>query len=88
MNIWRSVGDVADSSPVLGEYFVIHALENGVQVIGLTRGPETRFHHAEKLDKNEVMVAQFTEHTSAMKIRGKVCIYTKHGVIRNTDSQG
>ncbi|WP_188882756.1 trp RNA-binding attenuation protein MtrB [Alicyclobacillus cellulosilyticus] len=70
---------------VLGEYFVIHALENGVQVIGLTRGPETKFHHAEKLDKGEVMLAQFTEHTSAMKIRGKAILYTKHGIIRTHD---
>ncbi|MFB5189413.1 trp RNA-binding attenuation protein MtrB [Alicyclobacillus fastidiosus] len=69
-------------SPVLGDYFVIRALDNGVQVIGMTRGPETRFHHAEKLDKNEVMIAQFTEHTSAMKIRGKALLYTKHGLIR------
>lgn len=69
-------------SPVLGDYFVIRAIENGVQVIGMTRGPETRFHHAEKLDKNEVMIAQFTDHTSAMKIRGKAILYTKHGQIR------
>lgn len=68
-------------SPVMGDYFVIRALENGVQVIGFTRGSETRFHHAEKLDKNEVMIAQFTDHTSAMKIRGKALVYTKHGTI-------
>jgi transcription attenuation protein (tryptophan RNA-binding attenuator protein) len=72
-------------SPVLGEYFVIRALENGVQVIGMTRGPETKFHHAEKLDKGELMIAQFTEHTSAMKIRGKVMMYTKHGTINTTE---
>lgn len=69
-------------SPVMGDYFIIRALENGVQVIGMTRGQETRFHHAEKLDKNEVMIAQFTEHTSAMKIRGKALLFTKHGTIR------
>lgn len=68
-------------SPVLGDYFVIHALDNGVQVMGLTRGPETKFHHTEKLDKGEVMVVQFTEHTSAVKIRGRAQLYTKHGVI-------
>ncbi len=72
-------------SPVVGEYFVIHAKENGVQVIGLTRGAETKFHHAEKLDKGELMIAQFTEHTSAMKIRGKVTVYTKHGIIQSED---
>lgn len=69
-------------SPVMGDYFMIRALENGVQVIGMTRGPETRFHHAEKLDKNEVLFVQFTDHTSAMKIRGKAILYTKHGNIR------
>ncbi|TMW73604.1 trp RNA-binding attenuation protein MtrB [Alteribacter natronophilus] len=61
------------------EYIVIKALENGVNVIGLTRGSDTRFHHSEKLDKNEVMIAQFTEHTSAVKVRGKAVIQTSHG---------
>ncbi|OFW79676.1 MAG: tryptophan RNA-binding attenuation protein [Alicyclobacillus sp. RIFOXYA1_FULL_53_8] len=75
-------------SPVMGDYFVIRALENGVQVIGLTRGSETKFHHAEKLDKDEVMIAQFTEHTSAMKIRGKIALYTKHGIIDTTKAHG
>jgi len=63
----------------LSEFIVIKALENGVNVIGLTRGADTRFHHSEKLDKGEVMVAQFTEHTSAIKIRGKATIQTRHG---------
>ena len=62
-----------------GDYFVVKALENGVQVIGLTRGQDTRFHHTEKLDKGEVIIAQFTDHTSAVKIRGKAEIMTKHG---------
>ncbi|WP_408006532.1 trp RNA-binding attenuation protein MtrB [Pseudalkalibacillus sp. A8] len=61
------------------EFFVIRAKENGVNVIGLTRGSDTRFHHSEKLDKNEVMIAQFTEHTSAVKVRGKAVIQTRHG---------
>ncbi len=65
------------------DYIVIKALEDGVNVIGLTRGLDTRFHHTEKLDKNEVMIAQFTEHTSAVKIRGKALIQTKHGEIVN-----
>lgn len=64
-----------------GEFFVVKALENGVQVIGLTRGQDTRFHHTEKLDKGEVIIAQFTDHTSAVKIRGKAEIMTKHGNI-------
>lgn len=64
-----------------GDYFVVKALENGVQVIGLTRGQDTRFHHTEKLDKGEVIIAQFTDHTSAVKIRGKAEVMTKHGKI-------
>ncbi|MEW6424046.1 MAG: trp RNA-binding attenuation protein MtrB [Bacillota bacterium] len=67
------------------DYIVIKALENGVTVIGLTRGKDTKFHHTEKLDKGEVMIAQFTEHTSAMKIRGKVEVLTRHGKVRNDD---
>lgn len=63
------------------DYFVIKAKENGVQVIGLTRGQDTKFHHTEKLDKGEVMIAQFTAHTSAVKIRGKAIVMTKHGVM-------
>lgn len=65
------------------EFFVIKALEDGVNVIGLTRGSDTRFHHSEKLDENEVMIAQFTEHTSAVKVRGKAVIQTSHGEISN-----
>jgi len=68
------------------ELFVVKAKDNGVHVIGLTRGADTRFHHTEKLDKGEVMIAQFTEHTSAVKIRGKATIYTRHGVIE-TDAE-
>ena len=65
------------------DFFVIKALEDGVNVIGLTRGTDTKFHHTEKLDKNEVMIAQFTEHTSAVKIRGKAVIQTSNGEISN-----
>lgn len=63
------------------DFIVIKAKENGVNVIGLTRGSDTRFHHSEKLDKGEVMIAQFTEHTSAIKIRGKAMIQTRHGEV-------
>ncbi|GEN33702.1 MULTISPECIES: trp RNA-binding attenuation protein MtrB [Aneurinibacillus] len=63
------------------EFIVIKALENGVNVIGLTRGESTRFHHSEKLDKGEIMIAQFTEHTSAIKVRGKAVIQTSNGTI-------
>jgi transcription attenuation protein (tryptophan RNA-binding attenuator protein) len=64
-----------------GDFFMIKAKENGVHVIGLTRGQDTRFHHTEKLDRGEVMIAQFTEHTSAVKIRGKAIIMTKFGTM-------
>lgn len=63
------------------DYIVIKAKEDGVNVIGLTRGDDTKFHHTEKLDSGEVMVAQFTEHTSAMKIRGEAEIHTANGVV-------
>lgn len=65
------------------DYVVIKALEDGVNVIGLTRGADTRFHHSEKLDKGEVLIAQFTEHTSAIKVRGKAHIQTRHGEIES-----
>lgn len=68
---------------ITGEYVVIKALENGVTIIGLTRGRDTKFHHSEKLDKGEIMIAQFTEHTSAIKIRGKVELLTRHGMVQN-----
>ncbi|MDF1507720.1 trp RNA-binding attenuation protein MtrB [Robertmurraya sp. DFI.2.37] len=64
-----------------GEYLVIKAIDDGVNVIGLTRGTDTRFHHSEKLDRGEVMIAQFTEHTSAIKIRGNAKILTSYGEI-------
>ena len=67
--------------PVTGEYIAIRAEEDGVTIIGLTRGKDTRFHHTEKLDKGEAYLAQFTEITSAMKIRGKATVYTKFGGI-------
>lgn len=67
------------------DYIVIKAKDQGVQVFGLTRGQDTRFHHIEKLDRNEVLIAQFTDHTSAVKVRGKAVILTKHGEI-HTDT--
>jgi transcription attenuation protein (tryptophan RNA-binding attenuator protein) len=68
-----------DSIEALNDYIVVKALENGVNIIGLTRGRDTKFHHTEKLDAGEVYIAQFTEITSAIKIKGKAEIYTKHG---------
>jgi transcription attenuation protein (tryptophan RNA-binding attenuator protein) len=66
---------------LMGEFIVVKAEENGVNVIGLTRGRDTKFHHTEKLDKGEVLLAQFTENTSAIKVRGKSRILCRHGEI-------
>jgi len=62
---------------------VVKALEDGVSIIGMTRGRETRLHHSEKLDKGEVMVAQFTENVAAIKVRGRAVILTRHGEIES-----
>ncbi|WP_040951194.1 trp RNA-binding attenuation protein MtrB [Gorillibacterium massiliense] len=67
------------------DYFVVKAKENGVHVIGLTRGQDTKFHHTEKLDKGEVLIAQFTDHTSAVKVRGKATVLTKHGKVETDE---
>lgn len=74
---------VMENSLSKADFFVIKALEDGVNVIGLTRGTDTRFHHSEKLDQGEIMIAQFTEHTSAVKVRGKALIQTNHGQMTN-----
>lgn len=74
-----------DTMPNSGEFIVVKAKDNGVNVIGLTRGQDTRFHHTEKLDRGEVLIAQFTDHTSAIKIRGKATIMTKYGTV-DTDN--
>ncbi|WP_394233409.1 trp RNA-binding attenuation protein MtrB [Niallia oryzisoli] len=67
----------------VSEYVIIKAKQDGVNVIGLTRGSDTRFHHSEKLDRGEVMIAQFTEHTSAIKVRGEALIKTAYGDIES-----
>lgn len=77
---------MSDKYDIIGDYVVVKALENGVTIIGLTRGGVTKFHHSEKLDKGEIMIAQFTEHTSAIKIRGRAEVMTKHGIVR-TDTE-
>ena len=66
---------------ILNDYIVVKALEDGVNIMGLTRGTNTRFHHTENLDKGEVYIAQFTQTTSAIKVNGKAEIMTKHGTI-------
>lgn len=68
-----------------GDYIVVKAQEDGVTVIGMTRGRETKFHHTEKLDKGEVLLAQFTELTSAIKIRGRAEILTRLGPVKSGD---
>ena len=65
------------------DYVVIKALEDDVNIMGLTRGSNTRFHHTEKLDAGEIYIAQFTEFTSAIKINGNAEVYTKHGILRS-----
>lgn len=69
--------------PQNNDFVVIKATDDGVSVIGLTRGTDTRFHHSEKLDKGEVLIAQFTEHTSAIKIRGNAKILTHFGEVES-----
>lgn len=78
-----------DDEPVTagGDYVVIKALENGVTVTGVTRGAENRFLHTEKLDEGEIWIAQFTEHISAMKIRGAAKLYTKHGMMESDNKK-
>lgn len=73
------------SDKYAGDYVCIKAEENGVNVIGLTRGRETKFHHTEKLDRGEALLIQFTEYTAAVKIRGKAVIYTHYGEIKTGD---
>jgi transcription attenuation protein (tryptophan RNA-binding attenuator protein) len=69
------------------EYIVVKALKDGVNIIGMTRGRDTKFHHTEKLDKGEVMIAQFTENTSAIKIRGSAQILTAHGIVISGEAE-
>ncbi len=73
----------SESEKILGDYVVIKAEENGVNIIGLTRGRDTKFHHTEKLDKGEVLIAQFTENTSAIKIRGRAKVLCRHGEVQS-----
>lgn len=70
-----------ENEKVSGDFIIIKAEENGVNIIGLTRGRDTKFHHTEKLDKGELLIAQFTENTSAIKIRGKAKLLCRHGEI-------
>lgn len=64
-----------------GRYVVVKALEDGVIVMGLTRGRDTRSHHSERLDAGEVLVAQFTDLTAVIKVRGRAEILTEVGKV-------
>src|SRR3981189_695773 len=70
---------VNEDEEASGRYIVVKALEAGVVIMGLTRGKDTRSHHSERLDAGEVLVAQFTALTAAIKIRGKAEVMTDMG---------
>ncbi len=70
-----------ENNSASAQYVVIKAEDNGVSIIGMTRGKETRLLHTEKIDKGEVCIMQFTENTSAIKVRGKAKILTQFGEI-------
>ncbi len=76
-------GKIMNNGNTQSDFIIIKAQQDGVNVIGLTRGSDTRFHHSEKLDEGEVMIAQFTEHTSAIKVRGNAKIMTSFGEIES-----
>jgi transcription attenuation protein (tryptophan RNA-binding attenuator protein) len=78
------VGDtVSEDEKPTGRYIVVKALEDGVVIMGLTRGKDTRSHHSERLDAGEVLIAQFTELTAAIKVRGKAEIMTDVGNVES-----
>lgn len=63
-------------------YICVKALEKGVNIIGVTRWRGDKDSSYGKAGQGEVLVAQFTENTSAMKIRGKAEVYTQFGMIQ------
>ncbi|HKF79019.1 MAG TPA: trp RNA-binding attenuation protein MtrB [Candidatus Dormibacteraeota bacterium] len=74
-------GQTGAEGRAAGRYIVVKALEDGVIIMGLTRGRDTRSHHSERLDAGEVLVAQFTELTAAIKVRGRAEILTEVGSV-------
>src|SRR5437867_11028102 len=76
-------GMVTEDEEPSTRYIVVKAMEDGVVIMGLTRGKDTRSHHSERLDAGEVLVAQFTELTAAIKIRGKAEILTDVGKVES-----
>jgi transcription attenuation protein (tryptophan RNA-binding attenuator protein) len=66
-----------------GRYVVVKALQDGVVIMGLTRGADTRSHHSERLDAGEVLIAQFTKTTAAIKVRGRAQVLTDVGLVES-----
>lgn len=64
-------------------YVAVKALSDDVSIIGLTRGDDTRPQHTEKLGSGEILIAQFTEKISAIKIKGNAEVYTMFGVLKS-----
>lgn len=62
-------------------YIIVKAKSDNVQIIGMTRGNETKPHHTENLRAGESIVLQFTNKTSAIKIKGNYEIYCNYGKI-------
>lgn len=81
MGIETGAADVDAGSRA--RYVVVKALEDGVTIMGLTRGADTRSHHAERLDTGEVLIAQFTGLTAAIKVRGRAQILTDVGTVES-----
>jgi transcription attenuation protein (tryptophan RNA-binding attenuator protein) len=79
----ETAGQAQDSRDTFGRYIVVKALEDGVVIMGLTRGRDTRSHHSERLDTGEVLVAQFTNMTAAIKVRGRAEIMTDVGKVES-----
>jgi transcription attenuation protein (tryptophan RNA-binding attenuator protein) len=79
----ETAGQTPDSRDTVGRYIVVKALEDGVVIMGLTRGRDTRSHHSERLDAGEVLVAQFTTMTAAIKVRGRAEIMTEVGRVES-----
>lgn len=75
----RGERTVQDGANQMGDFVIVKALEDGVNFIGMTRGKDTRLQHTEKLDTGEVMIAQFTDNVSAIKVRGNALIVSRHG---------
>jgi transcription attenuation protein (tryptophan RNA-binding attenuator protein) len=83
MGAMETAGTATDSRDATGRYIVVRALEDGVVIMGLTRGRDTRSHHSERLDAGEVLIAQFTDMTAAIKVRGRAEIMTEVGKVES-----